>query len=237
MSLFYPPVVILYENYTFYPNLGYTFLYKGPGVLMKVRFFAIAVLISVLAFPACVSSNPGVRRVDAGSQIDLSGYWNDTDVRIVCEALIKDLLKSPEVDQAIKTKGSKKPAVLVGRFRNESDEHINTAIIARIMEAEIFKSGKLDFVAGGGTRDEIRAERQDQQSNASEATAAALAKETGADYLLTGAVRTIIDRADNMTVRTYFVNAEMSNIETNQRMWMGQNSDIKKIITKAKVKI
>ena len=209
---------------------------------MKVRFFAIAVaLIPVLAFPAC-SSSPGVKRVDPGSRIDLSGYWNDTDVRIVCEALIKDCLNSQMVDQAIKTKagktpGGRKPAVLVGRFKNESDEHIDTAIIASIMEAEIFKSGKLDFVAGGSTRDELRAERQDQQSNASEATASALAKEIGADFMLTGTVRTIIDRADNRTVRTYFVNAEMTNIETNQRMWMRYNSDITKIITRPKVKL
>jgi len=209
---------------------------------MKMRFFAMAVLVSVLAFPACVSSSPGVKRVDPESRIDLSGYWNDTDVRIVCEALIKDLLNSPGVDQAIRAKagnipGGKKPVVLVGRFRNESDEHIDTAIISSIMEAAIFNSGKLDFVAGGATRDELRAERQDQQGNASEATAAALAKETGANFLLTGTVRTIIDRADNMTVRTYFVNAEMSNIETNQRMWMGQNSDIKKIITRPRAKL
>ena len=209
---------------------------------MKVRFFAIAVvLISAFTFPAC-SSSPGVKRVDPGSRIDLSGYWNDTDVRIVCEAFIKDLLNSPNVEQAIKAKagslpGSRKPAVLVGRFRNESDEHIDTAIISNTMEVTIFNSGKLDFVAGGGTRDEIRAERQDQQSNASEATASALAKEIGADFLLTGTVRTIIDRAGNTTVRTYFVNAEMSNIETNQRMWMGQNSDIKKVITRSKAKL
>jgi uncharacterized protein (TIGR02722 family) len=204
---------------------------------MKVCFFAMAVvLMSVLAFPAC-SSNPDVKRVDSQSRIDLSGYWNDTDVRIVCEALIKDCLSSPRVDQAIKAKKGKTPVVLVGRFRNESDEHIDTAIISSIMEATIFNSGKLDFVAGGGTRDEIRAERHDQQGNASEATASALANETGADFLLTGTVRTIIDRAGNQTVRTYFVNAEMTNIETNQRMWMGQNSDIKKIITRAKARL
>jgi hypothetical protein len=187
-------------------------------------------------FPAC-SSGPDVKRVDSSSRIDLSGYWNDTDVRIVCEALIKDCLNSQRVDQAIRAKGGKMPVVLVGRFRNESDEHIDTAIISSIMEATIFGSGKLDFVAGGSTRDELRAERQDQQGNASEETAKALAKETGADFLLTGTVRTIIDRADNKTVRTYFVNAEMSNIETNQRMWMGQNSEIKKVITRSKAKL
>ncbi|MDR2922092.1 MAG: penicillin-binding protein activator LpoB [Treponema sp.] len=204
---------------------------------MRERFFVVAAaLMSALTLSAC-SSNPGVKRVDAGSQIDLSGYWNDTDVRIVCEALVKDCLNSQNVDRAIRAKGGKTPVVLVGRFRNESDEHIDTAIISSIMEAAIFNSGKLDFAAGGSTRDELRAERQDQQSNASEATAAALANETGADFLLTGAVRTIIDRGDNKTVRTYFVNAEMSNIETNQRIWMGQNSDIKKVITRPKVKL
>jgi uncharacterized protein (TIGR02722 family) len=203
---------------------------------MKVRFFTMAVLIiSVLAFSACASSK--VKRVDSDKQIDLSGYWNDTDVRIVCEALIKDCLNSPRVDQAIKAKGGKTPVVLVGRFRNESDEHIDTSIISNTMEVMLSKSGKLDFVAGGSTRDEIRAERHDQQSNASEATAAALAKETGADFLLTGAVRTIVDKVGDKTLRSYFVNAEMSNIETNQRMWMGQNSDIKKVITRPRVRI
>jgi len=201
----------------------------------------VVVLIFVLAFSAC-ASEPGVKRVDAGSRIDLSGYWNDTDVRIVCEALIKDCLNSPRVEQAIRTKagnspGGKTPVVLIGRFKNDSDEHIDTAIISSMMETTIFNSGKLDFVAGGNTRDEIRAERQDQQSNASEATASALGKETGADFLLTGSVRMMVDRADNKTVRTYFVNAEMSDIETNQRMWLGQNSDIKKVITRSKVKL
>ena len=201
---------------------------------MKARFFAMVAVISVLAFSACASSS--VKRVDSDKQIDLSGYWNDTDVKIVCEALIKDCLNSPRVDQAIKAK-KKTPVVLVGRFRNESDEHIDTSIISSIMEVTIFNSGKLDFVAGGKTRDELRAERQDQQSNASEATAAALAKETGADFMLTGTVRTIIDKADNKTVRTYFVSAEMTNIETNARMWMGQNSEIKKVITRSKAKL
>jgi len=203
---------------------------------MKSRFFTTAVLLAVVSFSSC-SSAPDVQRVDSDSQIDLSGYWNDTDVRIVCEALIRNCLNSPRVDQAIRARRGKTPVVLVGRFRNESSEHIDTAIISSIMESTIFNSGKLDFVAGGGTRDELRAEKQDQQSNASEATVKALGKETGADFLLTGTVRTIIDKADNKTVRTYFVNAEMTDIENNQRMWMDQNSDIKKVITRAKAKL
>jgi len=184
--------------------------------------------VAVLLLSACGSTR--VRRVDPGTQIDLSGYWNDVDVRIVCESLIKDCLNSERVDQTIRAM-RRTPTVIVGRFRNESSEHIDTAIISSIMETTIFNSGRMDFVAGGNTRDDLRAERQDQQSNASEATTAALGNETGADFMLTGTVRTIVDRERNQTVRTYFVTAELTSIETNQRMWMGQNTEIKKVIT------
>jgi len=106
-----------------------------------------------------------------------------------------------------------------------------------MMETAIFNSGKMDFVAGGAIRDALRAERQDQQSNASEATAASLGKEVGADFMLFGSVRTIIDKAGNQTVRTYFVSAELTNVETNTRMWMGQNSEIKKVVVQPRNKL
>jgi uncharacterized protein (TIGR02722 family) len=203
---------------------------------MMKKFLGIVGVI-LLVFASCASSGTNVKRVDAGTQTDLSGYWNDTDVKIVCKSLIDDCLNSPRVDQAIKAKKDKTPTVIVGRFKNDSSEHIDTSIISSIMEQTIFNSGKLDFVAGGSTRDELRAERQDQQSNASESTTSRLANETGADFMLTGSVKAIVDKAGNQTVRTYFVTAEMTNIETNQRMWIGQNSEIKKIITQAKNKL
>jgi uncharacterized protein (TIGR02722 family) len=183
------------------------------------------------------SSGPKVQRVDSSTQSDLSGYWNDTDLKTVCQSLVDDCLNSPRVAQAISAMGGKRPVVLVGSFKNESSEHIDTSIITSRMETTIFNSGKMDFVAGGGVRDELRAERQDQQANASEASAAALAKETGADFMLFGSVKTIVDRAGNKTVRTYYVYAEMTNVETNQRMWMGENSEIKKMITRPKNKL
>ena len=196
---------------------------------------ALLILIVLILLSACVITN--VTRVDSNTQTDLSGYWNDKDVRIVCESLINDCLSSPRVNQALIAFGRKIPVVIVGNFRNESSEHIDTAIIASIMETTIFNTGKMDFVPSGPARDALRAERQDQQSNASEKTAAALAKETGADFMLLGTVRTIIDRVDNKSVRTYFVNAELTSIETNQRIWMMQNSEIKKIVVRAKNKL
>ena len=200
---------------------------KPTAVKLAAKTVGALLICSLFLF-SC-ASNPQVSRVDAGTQTDLSGYWNDTDVRIVCNDLIKACLDSPRVIQEIAQKG-RLPVILVGNFRNESDEHIDTAIISRTMEIAIFDSGRANFVAGGDTRAELRTERLDQQGNASEATASALGYETGADFMLTGTVRTIIDRAGGTSTRTYFVSAELTNIETNARLWMAQNSEIKKII-------
>ncbi|MCL2251416.1 MAG: penicillin-binding protein activator LpoB [Treponema sp.] len=197
---------------------------------MKRIFIVIGVIF--LLFTSCATTSTNVKRVSGGTQGDLSGYWNAIDVEIVCKSLINDCLMSARVEQVIRASGNKKPVVIVGRFRNESSEHIDTAIISSIMENVIFNSGKLDFVAGGGTRDDIREERQEQQSNASEQTAASLGREIGADFMLTGSVRTIVDREGNRSARTYYVTAELTNIETNARMWLGQNNEITKVVVR-----
>jgi len=203
---------------------------------MKKAFF---IFLVVVLFSAC-SSNPKVNRVDADTQIDLSGRWNDTDVRMVSNSLITDCLNSPRVsqfiDQFTARNNGRLPACLVGTFKNESSEHIDTSIISKAMEIAIVNSGKMDFVAGGDTREELRGERQDQQGNASEQTASALGNETGAVLMLTGTVKSIVDRAGNTTVRSYFVSAELTNIETNARMWMGENNEIKKQIKQSGAK-
>ena len=205
---------------------------------MRTRFILIAVVL-VLAFSGC-SSTPKVTRVSADTQVDLSGRWNDTDVRQVCESLIRDCLNSNSVADFITqfyAQHRRAPTVIVGTFKNNSSEHIDTTIISKSMEIAIVNSGKLDFVAGGDTRTELRAERSDQQTNSSEATASALANETGANFMLTGTVSLIEDRAGNNSVRSYFVSAELTNIETNRRLWMGENNEIKKTIKRPRAKL
>jgi len=188
-------------------------------------------LLTLLIMSSCGTST-NIDRVEPGTQPELSGYWNAIDVQLVCESLINDCLSNPLVDQAIRASGGRKPMVIVGRFRNASSEQIDTEIISSIMETVIFNSGRMDFVAGGETRDDLRSERLDQQNWASEETAARLGREIGADFMMTGSVRTIIDREGNRTVRTYYVTAELTNIETNSRMWIGQYNDITKVITR-----
>lgn len=204
---------------------------------MKNRVVVALIAFIALVFASGCASDASttVTRVDASTQTDLSGYWNDTDLRTVCATLIEDCLASPRVSKFQKQNG-KLPVIIVGSFRNNSDEHIDTSIISKKMEAAIVNSGQAEFVASKTERDEIRDERSEQQSWASEDTVKALANETGADFMLTGSVKTIVDQADGVSTRTYYVSAELIDVETNKKIWIGDNSDIKKIIKRSSVK-
>jgi uncharacterized protein (TIGR02722 family) len=201
--------------------------------MKRVVFFAAA---AALAFASC-SSRPQVTRLDAETQIDLSGYWNDSDVRIVCKDLVEQCIDSPKVSRTTE-RMNRTPKVMVGKFTNTSTEHIDTSIIKEKMETEILNSGVLDFVADVNTRQELRAERKDQDNQGSrEASGADLLGEAAADFMLTGSVKTMVDKADNKTLRTYVVSAQLTNISTNELMWKGQNDKIKKVIVQPKHKL
>ena len=191
----------------------------------------LVVLITLLA--SC-QSTVSVDRLSSDTDIDLSGNWNDTDIRLVASSLVKDSLSSPWVDN-FRMKNMKNPVVIVGSFLNRSSEHIDTSIIAKRYEMELINSGKVDMVADVSFRATVRDEREEQQYFSSESTAKALGKEIGADYLLQGSVRTNLDQVSGKSVRTYYVSAELIDIETNKKVWVGEET-IKKMVKQSKYK-
>lgn len=204
---------------------------------MKRTFLgkSIVVLLALVVLMAGCKSTK-VERVSPDTITDLSGYWNDTDVRIVAESLISDCVNAPAITNYIRNNNAL-PVVIVGNFRNDSDEHIDTSILTKKFETALINSGKVDFVASSSERGELRQEREEQQTWASEDTAKRLANETGADFMLIGSVKTMVDQMNNTSSRTYWVYAELIDIESNRKLWLGENSEIKKVITKSKTRM
>ncbi|HHT80522.1 MAG TPA: penicillin-binding protein activator LpoB [Spirochaetales bacterium] len=200
---------------------------------MKNKVGLSFVLVMLILLVSC-QSTVSVDRLSSDTDIDLSGNWNDTDIRIVASALVKDSLGSPWID-SFRMKKMKNPVVIVGSFLNRSSEHIDTSIISKRYEIELINSGKVDMVADIAFRASVRDEREEQQYFASESTAKALGKEIGADFLLQGSVRTNLDQVGGKSVRTYYVSAELINIETNQKVWVGEET-IKKMVKQSKYK-
>jgi uncharacterized protein (TIGR02722 family) len=172
--------------------------------------------------------------VAADTQIDLSGRWNDVDAQQVAQAMIADVTVRPWISDFVQA-NNRKPVVIVGDVTNRSDEHIETLVFTKSLERELINSGKVKFVASPEESAGVRLERQSQQTQASAATMKKLGQETGADFYLGGVITSVVDAVEGQKVVFYKVNLELTNIETNEQVWLG-DKQIKKVIGKDAVK-
>lgn len=192
----------------------------------------LILILTIVSLAGCASTK--VTRTSSDEVIDLSGRWNDTDSRLTAEAIVSDCLNRPWIDDSIAENGEK-PVVIVGTVRNKSSEHIEVLTFVKDIERELINSGRVRFVASKIEREEVREERDDQQSNSTEATANALAAETGADFMLQGVITSITDAVDGKKAIKYQVSMELIHLESNEKVWIG-NNEVKKFIKQSKSK-
>ena len=171
-----------------------------------------------------------VTRLESDEITDISGRWNDTDSRMVSETMVTDCLNHPWLSEHLRDI-SKNPAVIVGIVRNKSSEHIAVNTFISDIERAFVNSGLVDVVASATDRVELRDERADQARYADEATVKEFGRELGADYMLNGYISTIIDQEKDTKVVYYQVDLTLTNIETNRKVWIGQEK-IKKLVEK-----
>lgn len=186
-------------------------------------------LISILTLIliSCGSSRQ-ISRINPNETVDLSSNWNDTDSRLVAEEMIKDIVSRNWLSEFQLAKG-KKPVVIVGKIRNKSSEHINVETFIKDIEKELINSGKVRFVASSEEREQVRDERKDQGDFASQESFKKFYKELGADYLMSGVISTINDKYKGEEIRYYQIDLQLIDIETNEKVWIGDKK-IKKYI-------
>lgn len=195
--------------------------------MKHLSLFAVVCLAAMLA--GC--STHKVQRVSVDEKIDLSGRWNDTDSRMVAEEMVSQITRGAWIDNYSKSHGGDKPVVIVGLVYNKTSEHIEAATFIKDIERAFINSGRVRLVQAGEKREEMRRERAAQQEFASLQTAKQWGRELGADFMLNGDIASIIDTYRKEQVTYYQVTLELSDLESNEVVWMGDKK-IKKYITK-----
>ena len=191
---------------------------------MKKIVLSSTVIIALLMG----SCSRKVTRVAPEKQIDLSGRWNDVDSRMVADEMTKQILGEKWLGQ-FTTANGKKPIVICGFVKNKSSEHIEAETFIKDIERAFIKSGMVTLVQGGEKRQELRGERADQQENSSQSTMKKFGLEMGADFILQGDINSIIDSYKRNKVVFYKINLELSNLQTNEVVWLG-DKELKKTV-------
>ncbi len=189
----------------------------------------ILIILSVAGIFASTScGNRKIERVDPNTQTDISGRWNDTDSKLVAEEMTKDVLTRAWIGNFEK-KYNRKPVVIIGSVRNKTSEYIDATMFIKNMEVAFINEGRVSVVQSADERNQLREERNDQQTFASEESKKKWGKEKGADFMMNGVITSITDEYKNRKSVAYQINLELSDLESNEKVWIGQKQ-IKKMV-------
>ncbi|MES2457638.1 MAG: penicillin-binding protein activator LpoB [Bacteroidota bacterium] len=178
-----------------------------------------AFAVSGILISSC--STRQVTRVNTNDTIDISGNWNNTDSRVVAQEMTQSILGGKWISTHLEEKKGKRPVVVVGLVQNKSHEHIDAETFVKDVEQVFVSSERVRLVQGGKKREELRAEKADQQDNATVSTMKKFGLENGADYILQGSINSIVDSHKKQKVVYYQVNLELTDIQTNEVVWIG----------------
>jgi len=189
-----------------------------------------------LAFTACAGGTKVTRTASGSTEGgDLSGYWNDIDAEMTAQTMMSQMLESPWISSFQAENGGERPVVkLLGVIKRTDDRNVNTQYFSKQIERTLLNSGRVRVVAAEGQEDINVRERTRQAQQASDATAKTQFNELGADFSL----QTIVNSQNESDgggkgVRAYLVNMELVNVESNEKVWIGEEK-IRKVVERAR---
>ena len=180
--------------------------------------------LSLVLLAACAKR---VEYGDAAAVETLTVDFGSTDLQMIAGKMVQSLLASPVMQEGTQ------PVIQVSRFRNKTDEHIDTKAISDKIRTALLQSGRVHFAAGE-VRDEIIEELEYQRGSGyvDEGTRTRIGKMVGADYLLMGEITSIRKKSGRETDLYFLVTLNLVDIETALIPWSEQQ-EIRKAAKRA----
>lgn len=193
------------------------------------NIIALGAASMVLFAGACSSPNWKVKRIDPEQTVDLDYRFDDEDAKQVSRGMIADALSKPWLNEHMAVNEDKRPLVVVGSVKNETEDYINPDLFTDVIQEELLNSGRVRFIAEKDLRAELRGERLEELEFRDPATIKQAAMEKGADYMMLGRIKDVKERSvdTRQVVNFYQVTLELIDIETNEKVWI-ESREIKK---------
>jgi len=141
----------------------------------------------------------------------LDDKWNEADMQQMSDAIVAAMVKCDEI-----LKASKPPRVAVEQVLNRTEEHIDMRAMTDKIRTALIKSKKVKFI-----NKEERSTLEDEYvynegANVKEDSRKSRGKQTGLDYILSGAMATNIQQVGNDKFIYYKLTMNLTNVETSE---------------------
>ncbi len=182
----------------------------------KIVFWVAAPLVLSLM----VGCSATTRDISPDATIHYDEGYDFTDKKAIVNDLVTSLVNKPPLVARYD-----RPVIIVYGVANRTSEHIETSGITDDIRQEILQSGKARFV-NKVQRDNIAAESDYQYGgNVSAETRLQRARQVGAEYMLTGTLRSIKKkepkqvRLKKKTLQYYSLTLELTDLQTGLIEW------------------
>lgn len=157
--------------------------------------------------------------VSPDAEVHYDAHYDFSDKKLIAETLTASLLNTVDLSGT-----GKKPVMVVYPVANETSEHISTSGITDDIQLSLLRAGKYRFVSKT-QRDNLMAEQKHQQANADPASRATVGRQLGADFILSGTLRSIEKkqqkqwRLNKKELVYYSLNLELTDLNTGELAW------------------
>lgn len=174
---------------------------------MLIRF--VFLLCSMLVFSSCGPKAFTKGEYDDPTRVELlDDKYNEADMQQMADTIVKAMVACDAV-----LKSPKPPVVFVEKVQNRTEEHIDTESMTDKIRTALIKSGKVRFV-NKAQRDVLEDEYKHSESgNVNTSTQKKRGKQTGADYMMSGALATNVQQVGNDKFIYYKLTMNLTNVE------------------------
>ncbi len=176
----------------------------------------ILLSIAVTLLAGCATT----RTIDPQSETHYDAYYDFSDKQKIVDTLTQSLLNVQQLPPA-----SSKPILIIYPIANETSEHISTSGITDDIRLNLIKSGKFRFINEAQRRNVQREIAYQAQGYVNPAQRIQVGKQLGADYILSGALRSIEKKQPRQIRLTkkklvyYSLNLELTDLTTGEIAW------------------
>ncbi len=143
-------------------------------------------IITILLFLALGGCAATTTNINPNDEVHYDASYDFSDKKQIVDKLVSPLT----TQNIIIPPGSKKPILIVYPVVNETSEHISTGGITDDIRRKLLNSGKYRFI-NERQRKNILKETQYQHGRVSPAMQIKLGQQLGADYIISGTLRSI----------------------------------------------
>ena len=188
---------------------------------MNHRYFKWRILAAVLLAVICLAGcRATTREISPDKKLHYDETYDFTDKKAIVSELVGSLVDKPPLCCR-----DGRPVIVIYGVANRTSEHIDTSGITDDIRQKILASGKARFI--NKTRRDAIAEELSYQygGNVSPETRILRARQIGAEYMLTGTLRSIRKkqpdqvRLKRKTLQYYSLTLELTDLETALVEW------------------